>query len=618
MGGLYPYVLKILDDKVLIKIRIMKKRIFTLISLFTLVCAGLMAQTGAERFYMGVTGYDGTQSATISATVFDNFIFKIQMPESGEASKVGAGKAKLEVRMTDVPTLSVSGVHTYTHEYVSPLTAKKELSEYLSNLYSFRSATAPVEVRDDDGSDTFTYTITKEGNIITGTPSVYEDAHNAWKRLTSHVESGTSDGDTRSIIKKGTFVQIGDEKMTFNSDATVFNGEWTYSSESDKVISATSVETGIAKGADTYKAIISLPAGSEIVMGNCYALLKDSATITIDLSAKYDDLDLTKVISSIRDAADRQERVIATFTAINDLLAICNGANADILVDFTAGEPVITVYPATENPLPEKQTVAQFNEILKTIPNAVGFVDAADADKAEGAEKNLVVDYKVGKGHYYECDKFVLTDKKDFYSPVDFEALSLSYSRTNASGFNSVCLPFDYDSSDVSGNIHIFSNYNESDQTLYFRTVTKVPEPGYPCIVESSSDSWSIEKTDVTIKAQPINANMLGMYIKARTGEGYYKLDGTGTKFEHTTATSTCTPFRSYVSIDKDNPFGAKPSVLDVVWGDDVTSIDSVSATKSAFISNIYSVSGAEQNSLKAGVNVVKMNDGSVRKVIIK
>ena len=150
--------------------------------------------------------------------------------------------------------------------------------------------------------------------------------------------------------------------------------------------------------------------------------------------------------------------------------------------------------------------------------------------------------------------KVVLTDKKDFYTPTDFTASTLQYSRTNTAGYNSVCLPFAFSAADFGEGCKVehFSALNEgSTTTINFRATDNENEAGMPCLVYCPENltEWNISKTNAKVVAQPLTDGLLhGSFTNKTIGEGKYKLNATGTKFGITTSKGTVTAFRVYLS----------------------------------------------------------------------
>ena len=152
----------------------------------------------------------------------------------------------------------------------------------------------------------------------------------------------------------------------------------------------------------------------------------------------------------------------------------------------------------------------------------------------------------------------VITDKKDFYAPSAFTASTLSYERTNTSGYNSVCLPFPISAADFGDEAKVeqFSSTNASASgtTLRFETTTEELPAGTPCIVwcPESTTSWSIQKTDALVTPSPVeattgDATLKGSFLAQTIGAGKYKLNASGTAFGITTAAGRITPFRCYL-----------------------------------------------------------------------
>lgn len=76
------------------------------------------------------------------------------------------------------------------------------------------------------------------------------------------------------------------------------------------------------------------------------------------------------------------------------------------------------------------------------------------------------------------------------------------------------------------------------------------------------------------------------------------------------------TPYRAYLSVPEDvNGNGVKEFYLD---GDDITAINALDALTSGTYEGIYTVDGVKLNRIEKGVNILKMSDGTTRKVVVK
>ena len=92
---------------------------------------------------------------------------------------------------------------------------------------------------------------------------------------------------------------------------------------------------------------------------------------------------------------------------------------------------------------------------------------------------------------------------------------------------------------------------------------------------------------------------------------GFYKLKDTTAVPAH----------KAYLRVDANNAFAVKTGYL-FDFGDefegDATGVTVVEAAPSEVIEGIYSLSGARIDNLQPGVNILRMSDGSVKKVLVK
>ena len=311
-----------------------------------------------------------------------------------------------------------------------------------------------------------------------------------------------------------------------------------------------------------------------------------------------------------------------------------------------ATAPGITYYAGNSTEQTGQNMTAEgWATILASTPNAVAIVDGSNAEAVAFAEanKNIIVEYSVGKnGKYYECPKFVLTDftsddgqkyydaNTDFYSPVDFTAVTGTYDRkpntakTSGAYYNSFCVPFAINAADLSSTAKIltFSYYQENggDRTVYFNAQNSI-NAGTPCIVVEQGNSWNIINFNNTqIIATPNNDNnMKGTYgLTTAYASNYYSVNSKANKFG--VLTNNLYPFRSCLSLTPGETFDASPAKDATVFiiEDDATSINTISAENENAVENVYSINGTRQNGIKQGINILRMKDGSVRKVVRK
>lgn len=151
--------------------------------------------------------------------------------------------------------------------------------------------------------------------------------------------------------------------------------------------------------------------------------------------------------------------------------------------------------------------------------------------------------------------KLVLTDKQDFYAPSAFTAQTVTYSRANTAGYNSVCLPFAISAADFGSEAHLEQFTSTDGQSVSLTSTTDENAAGQPCFVycPETQTEWTLTKQNAYIVAEPIeasdgNAVLHGSFTNAAIGAGQYKLTADGTAFGVTTNKGKVTAFRTYLT----------------------------------------------------------------------
>lgn len=151
--------------------------------------------------------------------------------------------------------------------------------------------------------------------------------------------------------------------------------------------------------------------------------------------------------------------------------------------------------------------------------------------------------------------KLVLTDKQDFYAPSAFTAQTVTYSRANTAGYNSVCLPFAISAADFGSEARLEQFTSTDGQSVSLTSTTDENAAGQPCFVycPETQTEWTLTKQNAYIVAEPIeasdgNAVLHGSFTNAAIGAGQYKLTADGTAFGVTTNKGKVTAFRTYLT----------------------------------------------------------------------
>lgn len=228
------------------------------------------------------------------------------------------------------------------------------------------------------------------------------------------------------------------------------------------------------------------------------------------------------------------------------------------------------------------------------------------------------------------CANFVVSDKQPIDVPTGFTATTASYNRTNTKNsgdtqWGTICLPFEL----TSGNgIQYYELKRVSGNTMTFERVDKVAA-NTPAIysVASGVKDLAITGSGTNIAVTPAESNyaqsgftLVGVQKKAKTltdgSNNYYIAQN---KFWKPTGTNVNVgPQRAYFQIDGENGLA---KVFNIALDDGkATGIDNatiVDGNESAVI-GIYSINGVKQTELRPGINIIKMSDGTTKKIIIK
>lgn len=249
------------------------------------------------------------------------------------------------------------------------------------------------------------------------------------------------------------------------------------------------------------------------------------------------------------------------------LLSATSLAQTDNTASYTVPAAVADVDGIVYAGTSEGQTksLAEFLLIQETAPNAIMIVDGAYADDIQDV-KNVVFEYANDGVKAYVCRELVLTDLKNFYTPVDFVAKSGSYTRTVAttSHNSTACFPFPLATTDLPAGYKIltFAYFQridgvEGDQGYVFFNTNSDIKAGVSCFLfnENPSD-WDISFNNSTIVSTPENSGGLkGAFVETdyTQYQPCYRPSAGNDKL--TTAKSDILPFRCVLSLNYDERF---------------------------------------------------------------
>lgn len=206
----------------------------------------------------------------------------------------------------------------------------------------------------------------------------------------------------------------------------------------------------------------------------------------------------------------------------------------------------------------------------------------------------------------------VLADKQDFYAPTAFTAQTVTYSRSNTAGYNSVCLPFAISASDFGSEARLEQFTSADGQSVRLTSTTDENVAGQPCFVycPETQTEWTLKKHNAYITTEPLeatdgNAALRGSFVNAAIGAGQYKLTADGTAFGITTAKGKVTAFRTYLT--PATTAGAAALLQALHDGAEVTGVNTaVQPAATEQPATIYDLSGRRvQRITRSGVYIV-------------
>ncbi len=219
-----------------------------------------------------------------------------------------------------------------------------------------------------------------------------------------------------------------------------------------------------------------------------------------------------------------------------------------------------------------------------------------------------------------ECANLVLTDGKPFGYTEDITATNATYSRSVTNTFGTICLPYAVSSN---SDVQYYTLNSLSGSTLYLTAQTDI-EAGKPAIFEMKNNVTTLTATatDATIKgsvptAADATLKLIGTFNEQvitdaeELAKDYYI---SGDKFRQANSSLTVKPFRAYFTTTSGN--NVKMFNLSVLEEEE-TAINNVQSSISN-VQSIFDANGVELQSLRKGLNIVKMNNGNVQKIMVK
>ena len=297
----------------------------------------------------------------------------------------------------------------------------------------------------------------------------------------------------------------------------------------------------------------------------------------------------------------------ADYTYADGVITTDSEVDLTILKTFIDSKEKVTAVDLTAATLPTGTTAEQLSALVSGT-NALVYV----------SDGSLLGTNVVSNGY---CENLSLLDKTDF-APMEgsLVAGSATITRKLYAGLNTVCVPLDLRVRNIpveGAKLYTFSGVDGS--TITFSETTSVAA-GTPCIVELPATTvtadYQLTFTEMIMAANtPVNTDkIIGSYTNKDIGEGFYKLD-LDDVFVKTTATSTIKAFRFYLNLGDAASNTFKLSLS----SDDPTGIDSnEQRVEKRGQYTIYSADGTKRSTLQKGLNIIRYNNGTSQKILIK
>ena len=223
-----------------------------------------------------------------------------------------------------------------------------------------------------------------------------------------------------------------------------------------------------------------------------------------------------------------------------------------------------------------------------------------------GTASNVAVDGVIAK--------MVVTDGYPMEVPASTSATAASYSRTMANQYGTICLPFAVESNDA---VKFYTLGEISGDVLTINEAATLPA-GTPGIVEKvSGDAITCKGTGAL--SNPVDVDGALKFYGSFEEKTIAAADYTGNiyaisnnKFVQAENQINLPAFRAFFAAESGE------AKLRIAPNEDVTAINNVASEAASRVVGVYGVDGAQRNSLQKGMNVVKMSNGSVRKVYVK
>lgn len=234
----------------------------------------------------------------------------------------------------------------------------------------------------------------------------------------------------------------------------------------------------------------------------------------------------------------------------------------------------------------------------------------------------------------YDASRIDLVDGDDFNSPIAIETVNgASYTRNLTTTMATLALPFELDVNHDGGPA-IYQLTGDSNDGLTFTKVTedKLSAGSVILYYNSEMGETKLFGNNIAITAEGFNiqqTNVDGWYtaqnFRSQVIEDvktdpilkdYEVYAISGDKFVHATKKLTLNAFRTFYLKKKSNNAAKASLAIYISEDNETTGVNEVTIKPAPTVKEIYDSEGRLIPTMKAGLNIMRMSDGTVRKVM--
>ena len=223
-----------------------------------------------------------------------------------------------------------------------------------------------------------------------------------------------------------------------------------------------------------------------------------------------------------------------------------------------------------------------------------------------------------------KCANLVITDGEKLKAGRNFTATTATYTRDITNAWGTICLPYEVSSN---SDVTYYTAGSINGDVLTLTSAETVPA-GTPAIFKVNGGTFTATSNNVEVLTGAQNESItdddivlhgtLGKLVfddvTTDTENDYYYISNN--KFMHATRKLTVNPFRAYFTMAKGSASSNGFSIA--VDDDSMTAIEALTGEGDTTITAIYTTDGKQLSDLQQGLNIVKLSNGKVQKIMVK